>query len=183
MMERVVVGRERVVVDNKEVCEVVASQKQVKDYDRLGPGLHRLENVLQLAGGASDTGDQQAGLVDGFLDIFMKNARPLQSDERLEELLAVMKHVKWDAVMINESWREEAEEFDTLECKHVWFGSGGTRGKHGVGILLHSRWAPYVHGWRAPYSENRCLGIGCTELEAYADSGLYATLWEVRCMR
>ena len=76
------VGRD----DDKEVREVAASQKQVKDYDRLEPGLHRLENVLEFAGGASDNGDQQAGLADGFLDIFMKNARSLQSDERLEEL-------------------------------------------------------------------------------------------------
>ena len=57
--------------------------------------------------------------------------------------------VEWDVVLVSETWREEVEEYDTLESKHIWFGSGGTRGKHGVGILVHKRWSNHVRGWRA----------------------------------
>ena len=41
------------------------------------------------------------------------------------------------------------EEYDTLHNGHLWLGSGGAPGKHGVGILLHKRWAKYNPRWRA----------------------------------
>ena len=40
---------------------------------------------------------------------------------------------------------------------HLWLGSGGCKGKHGVGILVHSRWKPLFIGFRA-LSER--LGVG-----------------------
>jgi exonuclease III len=89
------------------------------------------------------------GLSSGVLNIFVKNVRSLQSEERLEELILEAEQVEWDAVLVNETWREQEAEYDTLESKHIWFGSGGTKGKHGVGILLHRRWSNSVRGWRA----------------------------------
>ena len=115
-------------------------------------------HILRLRGGASDGGVSAGDTVDtadtpdlstGYLNIFAKNARSLQSDERLEELLIEVDQVEWDVVLVSETWREEVEEYDTLESKHIWFGSGGTRGKHGVGILVHKRWSNHVRGWRA----------------------------------
>eukprot|EP00973_Karenia_brevis_P076655 10647822-Karenia_brevis.AAC.1 len=70
----------------------------------------------------------------------------------MEQLLAEIGLEHWDAVIINETWRGEREEFDTIRFglnKYVWLGSGGTPGKHGVGILLHSRWSSHVKGWSA----------------------------------
>ena len=92
--------------------------------------------------------------------IILKNARSLTSDERLVELIAELSGMRWDAVLINETWREKAEEFDILEDDHMWFGSGGMAGKRGVGILLHKRWAKDIHRWRA-ISER----IGVLELD------------------
>ena len=79
----------------------------------------------------------------------LKNSRSLSSDERFEEVFAEMSGSKWDAIIFNETWRGEKEEFHTLHNGHLWFGSGGSAGKHGVGILLHRRWAQCVHSWRA----------------------------------
>eukprot|EP00973_Karenia_brevis_P008082 1095156-Karenia_brevis.AAC.1 len=83
-----------------------------------------------------------------FSAIF-KNARSFSSDECFAELLEEMADSAWDVILLNETWREEAEELDTLDDRHVWCGSGGTKGKHGVGILVHQRWAAQVHRWRA----------------------------------
>ena len=127
-----------------------ASAKTVKDENTCtqGPAKFPLSDiggeVLRLRGRASENERK-----DDYLNIFVKNARSLYSDERLEELIAEVQPPQWDADMINETWRAETEEYDTLESKHIWFGSGGTAGRHGVGILLHSRWTDYVRGWRA----------------------------------
>ena len=43
-------------------------------------------------------------------------------------------------LVLVETWREECEEMWPTVSGHLWCGSGGSRGKHGVGILVHSRW-------------------------------------------
>ena len=80
-----------------------------------------------------------------------KNCRSLKSDDHVEELEVELEESvnDWAAILLNETWREQAEEYDTLESDHIWFGSGGAKGQHGVGILLHRRWAQCVRGWRA----------------------------------
>ena len=57
-------------------------------------------------------------------------------------MLEELRPLNWDIVPVN-------EEYDTLEDGHCWFGSGGTPGKHGVGILLNQKWSMGVRGWRA----------------------------------
>eukprot|EP00973_Karenia_brevis_P083950 11648205-Karenia_brevis.AAC.1 len=71
------------------------------------------------------------------------------SDDRMEELERELEGNDWDAVLLNETWREQKEEFDELESGNLWMGSGGSRGKHGVGILLHKRWANFKPSWTA----------------------------------
>ena len=70
----------------------------------------------------------------------LRNARSLQTEERFEEMLTECKGMKWDAVLFNETWREAAEEITKLIDGNTWFGSGGSIGKRGVGILLHKKW-------------------------------------------
>ena len=90
-----------------------------------------LHDVLRLTGGGDEN---ESPAVLGEFTIILKNARSLSSDERLAELLGELSTLGWDAVLINESWRAQREEYDTLEQGHVWLGSGGMAGKRGVGI-------------------------------------------------
>ena len=108
--------------------------------------------VLQRRGGAHET-SSPARKTEGdgptsFVTI-LKNCRSLCSEERFEEVFTEMRDVPWDAILCNETRRAANEEFDHLHNGHLWLGSGGTAGKHGVGILLHERWANCVHRWRA----------------------------------
>ena len=79
--------------------------------------------------------------------IIEKNARCLSGDAPIEEILQDLAGEAWDLVIVNETWRDAKEECFKVDAGHVWFGSGGQakRGvkgwKHGVGILLHRRWA------------------------------------------
>ena len=151
MMERVVVGRGRGVVDNrleraevasdenniKKINEVVRAAKRVKEYVEGAAvpldGEASGHQVLQLRGGGSN-------LLKQFIVIF-KNVRSVQTEERLEELLVECDAIEWDVILVNETWRGQSEEIVKLKGGHMWFGSSGSAGKHGVGILLHRRWS------------------------------------------
>jgi hypothetical protein len=84
------------------------------------------------------------------LNIISKNARSLCSDGRVEEALEELSGGDWDVNLFSETWRLEVHGDDKLEAGHRWIGAGGARksgstgGKHGVGILLHARWASSV---------------------------------------
>eukprot|EP00973_Karenia_brevis_P004627 633432-Karenia_brevis.AAC.1 len=67
--------------------------------------------------------------------------------------------------MINETWREEEEELVTLHGGHVWCGSGGSQGKHGVGILLHERWSRCIQRWKAINSRLGLLELSINQLK------------------
>ena len=62
-------------------------------------------------------------------------------EERMQRVLHELEGRHWDAVAFAETWRSECDEAWKTRWGHSWFGSGGTRGTRGVGILLHSRWA------------------------------------------
>ena len=64
-----------------------------------------------------------------------------------------------DAVTINETWRGATEEIEKLRDGHLWFGSGGTAGKHGVGILLHRKWSHRVQNFEAVHSRLAFLDV------------------------
>ena len=46
---------------------------------------------------------------------------------------------KWDIVIVLEIWREAKQEKVTPEGGHTWYGSGGCRGKAGVGFIINER--------------------------------------------
>ena len=58
-------------------------------------------------------------------------------------------HVRWGAVTINETRRSSMEENIEWGSRHMWFGSGGAGCKHGVGVVLHKRWAKHVIRFQA----------------------------------
>ena len=64
----------------------------------------------------------------------------MQFTVRLEQLKEDMGSHHWDIITFTETWREETNEVFTTENGHIWLGSGGTKGRNGVGILLHKRW-------------------------------------------
>ena len=138
-LERVAVGNDEEQIKFKN--EVVASAIRDKEVDTAGnQKTKRTITTHVCRGGGADA--------TPFVAI-LKNCRSLTSEERFEELLSEMRGIEWDAILCSETRRETKEEFDTLGSGHMWLGSGGTAGKHGVGILLHERWANSVHRWRA----------------------------------
>jgi hypothetical protein len=80
------------------------------------------------------------------INVILKNARSLASDEKLENLLLELEATEWDIVVVNETWRLQKEEHFLFDAGHRWIGGGGAKrinsecGKHGVAILLHKRW-------------------------------------------
>ena len=136
--ERVAVGDNG--MNYEQIKEVSASAKKAKELNcGKCPEGSIGSHILKLRGGGSD---------NTFIAI-LKNSRSLVSEERFEEVFAEVSDLKWDALLFNETWREAKEEYDTLHNNHVWLGSGGSAGKHGVGILLNERWAKFVYRWSA----------------------------------
>jgi hypothetical protein len=74
----------------------------------------------------------------------------------MERLLAELGEQDWDLLIFTETWREGRDEAFRIDQGHYWFGSGGTKGRCGVGFLLHSRWR---HTFFQPISE-RCASRG-----------------------
>ena len=62
-------------------------------------------------------------------------------DDRFERVLFELGTRRWDALIFTETWREEKRDIFNTSGGHKWFGSGGLRGRSGVGILLHQRWS------------------------------------------
>ena len=88
-------------------------------------------------------------------------------DERWHELILELDlFCNWDVVLVNETWREIGEDMYTLQSGYEWFGSGGTKGKHGVGFVLHRRLQRSIR-WFVALSERLFflgLGIGRVQI-------------------
>ena len=95
------------------------------------------------------TGDKNTSLETSSLVILTYNVRSLLlcMDDKLDMLFEELRGIHWDVLVLVETWREECEEMWPTVSGHLWCGSGGSRGKHGVGILVHSRWT--VDSFRA----------------------------------
>jgi exonuclease III len=89
------------------------------------------------------------------LDIIGKNVQSLQTELREEEFMAELRTIKWDVVLLNETWREKKQERWRTEDGHIFCGAGGKKGEQGVAILLHHRWANGFHTFHA-ISERIC---------------------------
>ena len=86
------------------------------------------------------SGDDHRALQRPRAVFLLKNARSVQAEERFEEMLKEIEGHAWDAVIVNEAWCELPEELIQLPDRSLWCGSGGTAGKHGVGVLQHRDW-------------------------------------------
>ena len=71
--------------------------------------------------------------------VLQKNTRSLNSSERLEEMHSELHDIRWDAILISETWRQSKEIWETQQG-HIMVESGKFTNKHGVAILLNRRW-------------------------------------------
>ena len=85
--------------------------------------------------------DRENVLQEQLVTFIGKNVQSLQSEDRFDELLIELRELeKWDFVLLNETWREKAEEMIELDDGHLFIGAGGTPGRSGVAVILHRRW-------------------------------------------
>ena len=71
--------------------------------------------------------------------VLQKNTRSMKSSERLEELFSEIYRVRWDVILISETWRQGKEIWETQQG-HIVIESGKFTNKHGVAIILNRRW-------------------------------------------
>ena len=60
--------------------------------------------------------------------------------ERIEEMICELEHYRWDAVLLNETWRLAKSEIWETHHKHILMGAGKYDNKQGVGIMLNKKW-------------------------------------------
>ena len=70
--------------------------------------------------------------------VLQKNTRSMNSSERLEELIKEVHRVRWDAILISETWRQGKDVWETQQGHNV-VESGLFNNTHGVAILLNRR--------------------------------------------
>ena len=66
--------------------------------------------------------------------------RSMHSSEKIEELVTDFEGYRWDAILLNETWRHELAELWETHHKHIFMGAGKYDNKHGVGTMLNKRW-------------------------------------------
>ena len=76
--------------------------------------------------------------------VLQKNARSMNSSERLDECFREVHRVRWDAILISETWRQGKEVWETQQG-HIVVKSGKFANKHGVAILLNRRWKNQIN--------------------------------------
>ena len=64
----------------------------------------------------------------------------MRSSEKIEELVTELEGYRWDAILLNETWRHELAELWETHHNHIFMGAGKYANKHGVGIMLNRRW-------------------------------------------
>ena len=72
--------------------------------------------------------------------ILQKNMRSMHLSEKIEELVTELEGCRWDAILLNETWRHEPAELWETQHKHIFTGAGKYENRHGVGIMLNKRW-------------------------------------------
>ena len=81
---------------------------------------------------------------DELLHVYQKNARGLTNDGRIEEMMKELIDVKWDILILNETWRTEAREYFEMAEGHIFAGAGYPKHQRGVAIIVHRRWAKSI---------------------------------------
>ena len=72
--------------------------------------------------------------------VLQKNMRSMHSSERIEEMICELEGYRWDASVLNETWRPAKSEIWETHHKHMFMGAGKYVNKHGVGIMLNKKW-------------------------------------------
>ena len=72
--------------------------------------------------------------------VLQKNMRSMHSSEKIVEMVSELEGCRWDAILLNETWRHEQAEIWETHHKHMFMGAGKFDNKHGVGIMLNLRW-------------------------------------------
>ena len=55
-------------------------------------------------------------------------------------MICELEGYRWDAVLLNETWRLARSEIWETHHKHEFMGAGKYGNKHGVGIMLNKKW-------------------------------------------
>ena len=64
----------------------------------------------------------------------------MNSSERIEEMTRDLEGYRWDAVLLNETWRLAKSEIWETHQEHIFMGAGKYDNKHGVKIRLNKKW-------------------------------------------
>ena len=64
----------------------------------------------------------------------------MHSSEKIEELVTELEGYRWDAILLNETWRHEPDELWETHHKHIYMEAGKYDNKNGVGIMLNKSW-------------------------------------------
>ena len=68
----------------------------------------------------------------------------MSSSERFEELLQEIQGEKWDVILLSETWRPNKEIWESHQG-HIIMESGKFENKHGVAIIVNSRWRQRIN--------------------------------------
>ena len=72
--------------------------------------------------------------------LVLQKKRSMHSSERIEEMVCEFEGYRWDAIPMNETWRQEKSEIWETHHKHIFVGTGKYDNKRGVGIMLNKMW-------------------------------------------
>ena len=72
--------------------------------------------------------------------------KSMNSSEKVEDMICDLEGYRWDAVVLNETWRLARSEFWETHHKHIYMGAGKYDNKHGVGILPNKKWRHRIIG-------------------------------------
>ena len=74
-----------------------------------------------------------------LVTIITYNVQSVLSEDRFEALLEEIADIHWDVLVLVETWREAKREEFTVGSGHHFYGSGGLRGRCGIGFLVNKR--------------------------------------------
>ena len=77
-----------------------------------------------------ETKDGHPGNKEVTFIILQKNMRSMHSSENIEELVTELEGCRWDAILLNETWRHEQAQLWETCYKHIFMGAGKYDKKH-----------------------------------------------------
>ena len=84
-------------------------------------------------------GQDRSELASSSIVIITYNIHSAMSDSRLEAIEEELSDIYWVILVLVETWRPERFEKFVTEAGNMFYGSGGIRGRCGVGFLVHQR--------------------------------------------